>query len=64
MSEQPNSHIDKENSKLEAEKLHQAEESLVGMPKFIKSWKQAYWLLFAWLIVLIVLFYWFSEAFK
>jgi len=38
------------------------EESLEGMPRFIKSWKQAYGLLLLFLGVLIVLFYLFSEA--
>ncbi|MDP2189268.1 MAG: hypothetical protein Q8J69_11365 [Sphingobacteriaceae bacterium] len=38
------------------------EESLVGMPKFIKSWRQAYGLLLAWLVLLVVLLYWFSEV--
>jgi hypothetical protein len=38
------------------------EESLVGMPKFIKSWRQAYGLLLAWLLLLVVLLFWFSEV--
>lgn len=38
------------------------EESLVGMPKFIKSWRQAYGLLLLWLLLLVVLLYWFSEV--
>jgi len=38
------------------------EESLEGMPRFIRSWKQAYWLLFGFLVLLITLFYWFSKA--
>lgn len=38
------------------------EESLVGMPKFIKSWRQAYGWLLLWLLLLVVLLYWFSEA--
>jgi|GEM_PF-1481997 len=38
------------------------EESLVGMPKFIKSWRQAYGLLLAWLVVLVLLLFWFSEV--
>lgn len=40
------------------------EESLAGMPAFIKSWNQAYALLLGFLLVLILLFYWFTEAWK
>ena len=38
------------------------EESLVGMPKFIKSWRQAYALLLALLVLLVLLLFWFSEV--
>jgi hypothetical protein len=40
----------------------QDEESLEGMPAFVKSWRQVYWALFIFLVVLIALFSWFTEA--
>jgi hypothetical protein len=38
------------------------EESLEGMPTFVKSWRQVYWALILFLVVLIVVFSWFTEA--
>jgi hypothetical protein len=33
------------------------------LPPFVKSWKQFYWMLAAWLFVLIALFYAFTAHF-
>lgn len=38
------------------------EESLEGLPRFVKSWRQLYVALLLWLVLLVVLFYWFSEV--
>jgi hypothetical protein len=34
------------------------------LPPFVKSWKQFYYLLLLWLVLLIVLFYAFTNYFK
>lgn len=39
-------------------------ESLVGLPSFVKSWKQVYWFVLIEMTVLIGLFYWFTKAFE
>lgn len=38
------------------------EESLDGMPRLIKSWRMAYGILLVWLVLLILLLFWFTEA--
>ncbi len=35
-----------------------------GLPPFVKSWKQLYGLVIAALVLLIVLFYWFTITFS
>lgn len=34
-----------------------------GLPPFIRTWKQFYLLVAGWLVVLILLFYWFTVTF-
>ncbi|WP_345031722.1 hypothetical protein [Ravibacter arvi] len=35
-----------------------------GLPPFVKSWTQLYYLIIAVLILLIALFYWFTVSFE
>lgn len=41
-----------------------AEESLEGMPAFVRSWRQVYIFLLLFLVLLVVLFGWFSEVWR
>lgn len=41
---------------------HGAEQQ--GLPPFVKTWRQFYLLLIAWLIILIVAFYLFTKYFQ
>jgi hypothetical protein len=34
-----------------------------GLPPFVKNWKQFYVVVVLWLVVLIILFNWFTKAF-
>jgi hypothetical protein len=52
----------KADQRTEAKPLPLEEESLEGLPRFVKSWRQLYVALLLWLVLLIVLFYWFSEV--
>lgn len=41
-----------------------AEESLDGMPTFVRSWRQVYIFLLLFLVVLVAIFSWFSEVWR
>lgn len=41
-----------------------AEESLEGMPGFVRSWRQVYLFLLLFLVLLVVVFSWFSEVWR
>ncbi len=34
-----------------------------GLPPFVRSWKRFYWIVIGWLLVLILLFYYFTNYF-
>lgn len=34
-----------------------------GRPPFVRTWKRFYWIVIAWLLVLILLFYFFTDYF-
>lgn len=40
------------------------EESLEGMPAFVRSWRQVYIFLLLFLVLLVVVFSWFSEVWR
>ncbi|SDM10448.1 hypothetical protein [Siphonobacter aquaeclarae] len=40
------------------------EDEQEGLPPFVRSWKQLYWLVAANLVALILLFAWFTNAFS
>lgn len=40
------------------------EESLEGMPAFVRSWRQVYIFLLLFLVVLVAVFSWFSEVWR
>ncbi len=40
------------------------EEEKEGLPPFVRSWRQLYGLVIANLILMILLFWWFTEAFS
>lgn len=40
------------------------EENKEGLPPIFSTWKQLYTILVAYLIVLIILFYWFTISYK
>ena len=41
-----------------------AEESLEGMPVFVRSWRQVYIFLLLFLVALVAVFSWFSEVWR
>lgn len=41
-----------------------AEESLEGMPAFVRSWRQVYIFLLLFLVLLLAIFGWFSEVWR
>lgn len=40
------------------------EESLDGMPAFVRSWRQVYVFLLLFLVLLVLVFSWFSEVWR
>lgn len=46
------------------DKAKVAEESLDGMPAFVRSWRQVYIFLLLFLVLLVAVFSWFSEVWR
>lgn len=50
--------------KREEDKNNTMQENPSELPPFVKTWKQFYYLLFFWLVILIALFYAFTKYFQ
>jgi hypothetical protein len=46
------------------ENEHQGEDPKEGLPPLIKSWQQMYLIVFGNLVLLILIFYWFTRYFS
>lgn len=49
---------------LQGNSKNEMEDEQEGLPPFVRSWKQLYWLVAANLVALILLFAWFTNAFS